>query len=847
MSPEQAAFSSVDVDTRSDVYSLGVLLYEQLTGTTPFAVDSIQDASFDEKLRIIREKEPPKPSFCISTLRAARLATVSEQRQLDPTKLRRHVKGELDWIVMKAIEKDRSRRYPSALALASDVSSFLVGGNVEACPPSNIYRLTKFARRNRTVLFTSSLVLIALCVGLIVSLWQANQAITARQLADLARENEKKARLEAQASASNLRKELYASRMSDAWNAWNDGDLERARATLRSLIPASASEDLREFSWRYINELCRDEPTTLAVHQSPILSAAMSPDSRLVASADRSGVVKVWNIEANSEVASWQYSTKEVTAVTFSPDGKLLASAGQDATIRLWKVSDWTEQACVRGHERTINSISWSPDGQWLASGARDNSIRIWNLDTMSEAKCLADNEDVVRCVLWLPDGKRLAASTGKTVRIWRVEGWQSLGEVATHTTVILSLAVSPDGRMLASGGYDLNVIITNVDTQKEIARTKSSASVWSIAFMPDGKTLLCGLSNGGPTVWKMNDEDGQLDLIRVGIEQGGVNRSLIPYDNGQRVLIASEEGRNVRTWSSKALFGYSNGTFPVDCWAIAVDRDLAICSEPDGTVIVRSYSGDSVRAKLSGHRGPISIAEISKSRKWLATGADKEVILWDLETFSLCRRFSSTPSAVKQLKFSADEDSLAIASDSPHSLAIWQINDGALLREFPPETSSPFRIAFSADGKHFATSGSERGVVLWNHLSGEPVGQLVSQQHIWDLKFTPDSSLLVAATDVAGAIAWSIPSQQEVFRQTRHYGTVARIAISPDGQTLATTGRDNTVRLWHLPSGRELFTMLRNPCFFDWIEFASPTLFCVGAKSDTESRIGVFLFDAAK
>lgn len=207
MSPEQAEMSNVDVDTRSDIYSLGVILYELLTGSTPFTEDRLNLAGFDELRRIIKDEEPPRPSIRISTMANELISTVSTNRRIEASQLRSLMKGDLDWIVMKALDKDRNRRYATAAEFAQDVSRFLNDDPVSARPPTAFYRFTKFARRNRVSLTTAAIVVIALIAGTVVSVWQATVAYDAMEQARTA---------EADANSSRNELEDFTDRLKEA-------------------------------------------------------------------------------------------------------------------------------------------------------------------------------------------------------------------------------------------------------------------------------------------------------------------------------------------------------------------------------------------------------------------------------------------------------------------------------------------------------------------------------------------------------------------------------------------------------------------------------------------------------
>src|SRR4051812_9924420 len=277
MSPEQAERAGVDVDTRGDIYALGVLLYELLTGTTPFDAKDLMVSGLDAMRRTIRETEPAPPSTRLSTMLAGGLSATALHRRAEAPKLVNLLRGDLDWIVMKCLEKDRARRYQTANGLAMDVQRHLKNEPVVARPQSAAYRFQKLVRRNKLTFATVAAVAVALLIGLGGALWQWRRAEHLAQV-------ESRERLLAEAQAAKIRLNLYASNISLASQAIQRGDFGLARRTLAELKPGLGEADLRGFEYRYLWNLCQgDQLATLTGHEWIVSCAAFSPDGKLIA------------------------------------------------------------------------------------------------------------------------------------------------------------------------------------------------------------------------------------------------------------------------------------------------------------------------------------------------------------------------------------------------------------------------------------------------------------------------------------------------------------------------------------------------------------------------------------
>src|SRR5688572_22022351 len=291
ISPEQAEMSGLDIDTRGDIYSLGVLLYELLAGTTPFDPQELIASGLDEMRKTIREKEPVRPSTRLATLQGNELTTTAKRRSTDGPKLVHQLKGDLDWIVMKCLEKDRTRRYDTANGLALDIKRHLNNEPVVARPPSTAYRLQKAIRRHKLGFAAASTIVAALLLGLITTQWQAFRAIRAERSAQALLKSEQNARLaatrahgEAEVERDRARRNLYAADITLAHQAWLMSNLGKARRLLARTRPQAGLEDLRGWEWRYLWGLTRgDDSVEIARFDGGVFHLAFMDNDRTVA------------------------------------------------------------------------------------------------------------------------------------------------------------------------------------------------------------------------------------------------------------------------------------------------------------------------------------------------------------------------------------------------------------------------------------------------------------------------------------------------------------------------------------------------------------------------------------
>ena len=368
--------SGLDVDTRSDVYSLGVLLYELITGTTPLDKHSLQRTAYNELCRQIREVEAPKPSARISTLKDIERSAVAEQRQVKPASLQTFVSGDLDRVVLKALQKDREQRYESPKELAADLERFLNDEPVQAMPPSAVYLARKYLGRHRAAILTTAVILSSLILATAISSWQAIRATRygkeseiAKQEAVAAKNVAVNSKYVAEKTAEQRRRELYVANMQLAAQIWSrpDGTQRQIEELLAAWIPVDEQPDLRDFVWRYQWSLLHNNSQQTLFDTS---GSVFSPAGNLFTS-DTSGI-REWDRSGGLVSQRWG---EDASQCVFSSDGRWAAIPTKIA-IQL------IDLEIGISHKLPGTRVTFSSDGRFIACWQGEGDIAVWDVET---------------------------------------------------------------------------------------------------------------------------------------------------------------------------------------------------------------------------------------------------------------------------------------------------------------------------------------------------------------------------------------------------------------------------------------------------------------------------------
>jgi eukaryotic-like serine/threonine-protein kinase len=829
MAPEQVGSNGTDVDTRADIYALGGILYELLTGTTPFEKERLHGSVLNELLQLVREVEPPKPSIRLSAL--ADLPRTANQRNTTAECLIRTVRGELDWIVMKALAKDRDRRYETAAALSQDVERFLLHEPVEAGPPSAGYKLRKFVRRNRKTVLAGALVLLTLVGGIIGTTWQAVRATRAA-------DEREKAREEAMAARKDARDKLWRSLRDQARVAQSSRQLGQHFVSLKNLAEAAA----------IAHELGAPAEELLSLRNHAIAAMALPADleparewlvpnawSRELAfdpalahyALDEGNHLGIYSVADTAEVARLPRADSSRVAVklSFSPSGRYLLVMELDDPSQQWvgiRIWDWREGKERFARVRTLNDdregfgwSAWSPDSERFAVfHVHSRSVRVYELGTGRETLRLETGPGV-NGLAFRPGDGQLALTIGTEARLYD-EASGKLICMLLHPKQATLLTWRADGRLLAVVCGQDRYVWDPSDPAQPLATLKGhQRGGGDVGFASSGDLVMTSSYDATVRFWDSHtgrelltapglhvapsrlSDDGTL-----AVKLGGDRMGLMHLPRGGEMRTIRE--LPARPEELRAVDVHSNGRL-----AVTVAMDTVAVDGPKG-VCLWDLKHSRELGRLPGHGAQFD----PSGNRLFVTGPDG-LVEWPVRFDDTHVAHIGPPRQVffqnlgihnnlgGQIRLDR-EGRKAVAIARPIGCAL--VID--LLKDNPKVVALPHRdicsAAISPDGRWVVTANwvevDDTKICVWDAHTGEAlVDRLHSRRS--EIAFSPDGRWLVAGDAEAFRFfhvgTWEPAPERTIPRAGDDPYSVGLVAFSPDGRLLAVNHSHRDARLY--------------------------------------------------
>jgi len=763
MSPEQCEGDPTRVDTRCDVYALGVVLYELLTGEMPYDVTT--PSPFDVP-RIIREEEPRR----ISAINPA-------------------FRGDVEAITLKALEKDCDRRYQSTHSLAQDIRRYLADEPVNARRHRKWYLLKKTLIRHKVAFGSIAAFVLLIVISTVVLGYLYRQADTQRQLAE--------------SRAEELRVGTYFNTVTLAQNAWDSANTPQLKELLERCPP-----DLRGWEWRFLKQ-CSDESTmSLTGHHGSVCALTLSPDGSTVVSGGWDDyLIKIWDAVDGRPLHTLSGHQHRVGWVACSPDGRIIVSGSHDKTLRTWDAVTGQPIHLMSGHNAIIRNAVFTPDSRQIISSDEAGDLRIWDTASGTLTRSLSHPDADVPALAVSPDGTiLLSGGSDGLIRMWSLADSRLLQTIEAHDHRLMSLAFTEDGRQFYSGAWDKLVKVWDASTG-ELLRTVGphQAEINALALGPDEQLLAVA---GGTVITVFDNVSGQTIRTILGHEHT-VNSIRISPD-GNRLYSCSHDG-SIRVWNTVGLSNagvLARHESHVETVACSATGQLIASAGRSGRIrISDAISHDSLASFPAHEDGVTCLAFSPDSRRLVSVGVDQTARVWQGDAWAGSLLLQGHRGVVCAVDWSPD-GALIATGGLDRSVIIWDAGTGRLVRTILCE-EPVWSLAFSPDGTRLAGGGQADQVHLWDSATGDVLGQLEGHQGpARAVSWSPDGKRLASCGDDWQLRLWDAQSHQLLHVLKGHHHRVLAAAFSPDGSRIVSASYDKTLKVWDTVTGQPALTL---------------------------------------